>query len=221
MRHCLILDDSDLEGTISGFSKRLLNNDMVEYDQLDLSTSLNEKFEPSVIKLINTVKAKLLTKRYDLFACDMYLGENIIGYDILRETIKDHPQLLTILYSGDFQSLAGILATRISDNANTESPKDALRALTRITDFTDRTDDLEDRIIAALNTRSSVYQIIAAKLSEHPEAILRIGFSKFHNKKFKDIARDVDNYKNNANALKFVDDVIERSIHHMMELNGE
>ena len=217
MRRCLILDDEDIEGTISGFKKRLSNNDEVYYKRIDIcATNANPDFP----KTVECVSRTLKDGGYDVLACDMQLGfeeQEQFGYDIIQEIIKKGQNPSFILYSGNFSELARILALRIQKNG--QSPDTTLNALRKIKAFVDRSDNLEDQVLRVLNEDISIYSVVKRNLEKYPDFKLEICFSGFENKTCGEIAKELDSAKHNANVNKFTEDLIERAIDHMIKIN--
>ena len=217
MRRCLILDDEDIEGTISGFKKCLSNNDEVYYKRIDIcATNAN----PDFLKTVECVSRTLKEGGYDVLACDMQLGfeeQDLFGYDIIQEIIKKGQNPSFILYSGNFSELAKILASRIQKNS--QSPETTLNALRKIKAFVDRADNLGDRVLRVLNEEVSIYSVVKKNLEKYPNFKLEVCFSGFENKTCGEIAKELDSAKHNANVNKFTEDLIERAIDHMIKIN--
>lgn len=219
MRRCLILDDAvaDIEGAISAYKRTLYNHEPIEYEPIGLT--VDSQYNASFSLTLESVLQSLDSNHYDLFACDMELGfENQKGYDILQVVCKKYSSLPIILYSGDFSSLAKLLADRLY-KSNGEDAKNILYALTHIKKIVDRAENLEDHILNVLNGNVSVYQVIQAKLLENPEMVLKIGFSSFQGKTFGEIASILNDEKHNANVHRFIEDLIEHALHHLGQLN--
>lgn len=219
MRRCLILDDDDedIEGAISAYKKKLYNYEPIEYDAIGIA--VGDDYNASFPRTLKQVLDKLKNGNYVLFACDMQLGlgeKN--GYDIIQEVCKSYSSLPIILYSGDFPSLARLLADRLSKSKD-ENAEDILRALTHIRKIVDRSENLEDHILCVLNENVSIYQVLQVILQDNPSLVLNIGHSAFIGKTFGEIAKMMSDEKHNANIHRFVEDVIEHVIHHLGTLN--
>ena len=216
MRRCLILDDADLEGTIDGFKKRLANGDDVTYVSRDISLEHNL---PSFTKTANDVIEDLRSGGYDLFACDMQLGfeDDRYGYDIIQKILKSNIRVSFILYSGDFAKLADILSSRIKKND--DPPQDVLNAIKYIDFFADRSEHLDDHVIRILNEKISAYEIIKRNLEKYPCIKIDVCHSGFQGKTCGEIAKALDDPKHNAHVNRFAEDLIERAINHMMDIN--
>lgn len=218
MRRCLILDDEeDIEGTISAYRKTLCNHETIQYDTIGVMP--NDDYMPDFNLTLKNVLEKMHTEKYDLFACDMQLGlGEEYGYDIVQQVCRHFYSLPIILYSGDFTSLATLLAERLR-NPNGGKAKDVLYALSHIKKIVDRAEDLEDHILSVLNDNTSVYQVFQALLRENSALVMNVGFSGFQGKTFGEIATALNDEKHNANVHRFVEDIIEHAIHHLGSLN--
>ena len=212
---CLLLDDNELEGTISAYNDKLKSGDTVHYERIEPQVD-GKLMSPSLEKTVSYILHRCKQETISLLACDMYLGNGLKGLDVAREVLKQRQHLPVILYSGDFESVAEDIRDKLNDK-NT-NPREHLRALTRIKDYVDRAEQLDERILYFLNKDDSIFTQVSAKLMEYPDVTLKHGYEHYLGWQLHAIASEVIN-ESSPHGAKFAHEIISRAISHLIDLN--
>jgi len=154
---------------------------------------------------------------YDLVACDFGLeDEKLTGLDMVTLVRLKSRNCAIVLYSGNLEKIANYIAER-------ETLKDRYRKIRsivngRITEFIDRGKDYEEQLIHIMMEKIPIEVTIEKKLQEHGDFKFKHGYEKFIGKSLKEIAREIKIGSPHGNTFK--NEIIERGIAHMIELNS-
>lgn len=169
------------------------------------------------------LEKKLHTKysdqKIDIIACDFNLDhDKINGIEIACMLRQFNRNSSILIYSGN---LAGILRIYFADFKE-DNPKPTLTKIkklitSKIEDFVDRPDYV-DRIVGLTNNNTIELEI-EDSLLKYKDYTFKHGLTKIRGKKFSEIANEIG--ITSPLGRKFIKDLIERALAHMIELNTQ
>jgi len=220
-KRCLFIDDNpdDVRSVLENIKEvGKAQGIEVRCDLLELSSEYyndSGDFDPGKIK--EGVHGQLADRdKYQLVACDFDIeDDNLNGLDIVKILREKDRTCVVILYSGNLNKIAD----HISRIGNQKERFKRIKTLvgSNITVFIDRGTEFEADLIHILKKQIPLEVTIEMKLREHADLKFKHGYDMFRGKTLGEIASEIN--VGSIHGNKFKEEIIERGIAHMIDLN--
>lgn len=154
---------------------------------------------------------------YDLVAIDFDLeDDHLTGLDIVKIVREKNRNCAVILYSGNLNKIADHISKIPEQSERFRQIKTIVNC--KIAGFIDRSAGYEDDLIHILKKQIRLELTIEKKLQEHGDLKFKHGYDRFLGKSLQEIGHEIGIESFHGN--KFTQEIIERGIAHMIELNS-
>ena len=223
-RHCLFIDDDieEFESVIQllpSIAKKSQGID-VTYELLDPSEKKyrDNKNNIDLNKLEEDFVERIKKSRYDLIACDYNLSDEMcFGTDIIKSYRQRDRKFIAIIYSANLKEIVRQII-KSYDPLNMDVTLNKINGLvtSQIYRFFSKTNQLMNDL-APILYETPIEKHIEQVLIKYQDLELTHGFASLIGVPFAEIAGLVRS--DSDQGKKFVEEVIERGITHLIELN--
>lgn len=218
----VFIDDSDIALIVEAVKSRINRNPELDCQvECKVFNPVNERFansagEINFQKSLSALINEEFTSKVDIVACDFNLHENdkTLTFQIINEIRTINKSCAIIIYSGGLvRSLLGIFNTL----GNTQGEKMFYLALSsNISKFIGNRNRISEHIEELLKSPSIELEIDEF-LSAIEPFVVSHGYHELKTKKLSDVASEIR--KGSNLGKKYVREIIERGVSHMINLN--